>query len=316
MDDFLGIDFFGLVGWLALLVGAMVVILIILMTWTAISDKVQMKKKHHHSAKGDGDSYGYFAPNAVSKMLDVLKRLIARIFGRRERASDSTTGQGIEERDAQEQDAIDLLREILWKLGEVQKALVELVNQNERHQDAVLDALKRPRNLAEEQPRRSVTQQINYQKPQNKPRPEGGISSYHKEPWLDALSSLYNSGIENPDLQSQFKRHYQTIRIGVVNAEQRSRDPNIDPQFREMSAGDYWAVRMDNGQQYAVVLRFNLSIEMANYGPGAIEWAFECLGYVPGKPYRRVRLNRPAIFLREGENWIVSAPGELDFSWG
>lgn len=156
---------------------------------------------------------------------------------------------------------------------------------------------------------------------QHKRTPESRAprQQYTHEGPVEILCNLYNQGVENPSHRTEFKDRYRPDRIGTSNAMARRRDPTIDPEFQLANDGDYYAITevIQGSKYYAVVPKFDLTLQESNYGPGAMSLVFQCPNYDPQMSYRHVRVVRPAAFERDAsQNWKLKKQGELDLGQG
>jgi hypothetical protein len=136
---------------------------------------------------------------------------------------------------------------------------------------------------------------------------------------LEKLVSAYHAALKNENERSRFREIYRISRIGVLNAMERRRDSNLYPVFQTASDGDYYAIEIgDQGRtKFAVVPRFDLTLQESNYVPGAIGIVFNCSGFNPNLRYRHFRLISPAFFAQAaGENWNLIETGELELGEG
>lgn len=286
------------------------------------SDKTRLPTQ---LSKENGDSYFFPSYNKLwAKVLSMFRRMEG--LGIRKKEEENSKWDDIVQEAyscsnsmeaSPQQELLEGIRGIYWQLDEIRRSLAKLVEQNERYQSTFSTELKETRSLVEEPLRRDAGYQTDNQRGYQWLQQTESRPSYRKDLPLESLCRLYNAGVDDPGRQQEFRQKYKPTRIVVVNFMERTRDPNIVPQFKERNDGDYEVIRTEDGD-YAVVPRFNLPISEANYGPGAIEKVFNCLNYVPGKTYHRVRVNHPAIFDRFGENWEIrdNGKGELDFSRG
>lgn len=132
---------------------------------------------------------------------------------------------------------------------------------------------------------------------------------------LEQFIDLYNEAVKDPSIRNEFNSKYNPIRMGVKNFQDRRVNPKIAAQFENWDSGDYIIVKvnLDEGTRYVSVPRFDLPIQDANYGPGAIGQVFNCPGYKPQFQYLDSMVVRPAFF-EQGDNrnqWILKEQGEL-----
>ncbi|MFH0992055.1 MAG: hypothetical protein V1799_18775 [bacterium] len=136
---------------------------------------------------------------------------------------------------------------------------------------------------------------------------------------IQELISSYNAALRNENDRSSFRNAFRMSRIRVQNAMERRTDSNLKPVFQSASDGDYYAIdlRAQSSNKFAVVPRFDLTLQELNYGPGAIGLVFRCLGFDSNLRYRSFALIRPAYFTHStGETWNLVDPGELQVGEG
>lgn len=136
---------------------------------------------------------------------------------------------------------------------------------------------------------------------------------------LQELVSTYNAALGNETERSRFRDIYRVSRIGVQNAMERRRDSSLPPLFQTASEGDYYAIdiRDQGSSKFAIVPRFDLTLQESNYILGAIGTVFRCSGFNANLRYRHFKLDRPAFFSRGfDESWNLVEPGELNIGEG
>lgn len=99
---------------------------------------------------------------------------------------------------------------------------------------------------------------------------------------------------------------------------ERRQDLNIAPIFQNAEDGDYYAVETEEfGRgRYAVLPRFDLTLQEFNYGPGAMGEVFDCPNYNSQLRYRSVKVIKPARFEQVGQSWKKIDVGRLDVGRG
>ncbi len=130
------------------------------------------------------------------------------------------------------------------------------------------------------------------------------------------LIVLYNQAVDDRTARGEFQQQFRPLRIGTINAAERRRDPGLPPEYKEASDGNFLAIEDSKRMSYLIVPRFDLTVKEANYGAGAIGTIFDCGDWNPLLSYSRVMLQRPAVFERSGETWLLKAPGVLDLGQG
>lgn len=127
------------------------------------------------------------------------------------------------------------------------------------------------------------------------------------------ILDLYNRAVIDTFARTQFREQFQPIRIGTMNAVERTGNPTIDPEFRETTDGDFFACAIYGRNEYAVMPRLGLTIEAVSYNAGALGVVFnKTQGHDPKLFYSSYRVRQPATFKREGDRWELLTPGELD----
>jgi hypothetical protein len=122
--------------------------------------------------------------------------------------------------------------------------------------------------------------------------------------------------VDDRNRRGEFQERFHPLRIGTVNASDRRRDPNLPPEYREASDGNFLAIEESRRLGYLIVPRFDLTIKEANYEAGAIGTVFYCRGWDPLLSYSRVMLRRPAIFEKNGNAWSLKSAGVLELGQG
>jgi hypothetical protein len=206
------------------------------------------------------------------------------------------------------------------------ESLAEDIKQLELAQQGLSDrltALDGSPDTGQEQPPPKKLKTVE-EKEKHRAHKEEKVASQSRKatPWqasFDAISQLYNDAVDNQSARQRFREVYETTRIGPSNAMARRRDPNIEPEFQTLSDGDYYAVplRESSSNYYAVIPRFDLAFQESSYGPGAMNWVFDCPDFNPQKRYSHVRVIRPALFMPDtGNSWTRKGRGELNLGQG
>jgi len=130
------------------------------------------------------------------------------------------------------------------------------------------------------------------------------------------LIVLYNQAVDDRNARGEFQQRFRPLRVGTINAADRRRDPSLPPEYKEASDGNFLAIEDSKRMSYLIVPRFDLTVKEANYGAGAIGTIFDCGDWNPLLSYSRVMLERPAVFERSGETWLLKEPGVLDLGQG
>jgi hypothetical protein len=124
---------------------------------------------------------------------------------------------------------------------------------------------------------------------------------------------LYNRAVIQSSVREEFREKYQPVRIGTVNAEERTRNPTIASEFRETTDGDFFALPIRGTDKCSVLPRLGLTIEAVSYGAGAVGEVFgKTSDYDPKLFYSRYAVCTPATFRKLGERWDLIEAGKLD----
>jgi hypothetical protein len=130
--------------------------------------------------------------------------------------------------------------------------------------------------------------------------------------------ALYNRAVTDQLSREEFRERFKPLRIGTLNAVERSQNPTLQPEISETTDGNLFASVVSDDNQYAVVPRLGFTIEAVSYGAGALGDVFsETDGHDPKLYYSRYRVVKPAIFKkRADDNWELESPGKLDLGPG
>ncbi|HKV42202.1 MAG TPA: hypothetical protein VJX67_23570, partial [Blastocatellia bacterium] len=94
---------------------------------------------------------------------------------------------------------------------------------------------------------------------------------------FEGLTNAYNAGISGGNLRDEFVSSYQPKRLGIANAQDRGRDPTIEPVFAMSGQGEYLAAQLDGSTgQYAVFPRYGLLIEEGFLFESGMDYVFDC----------------------------------------
>lgn len=119
------------------------------------------------------------------------------------------------------------------------------------------------------------------------------------------LVRLYNRGVDNRTTRHEFWEKFSVTRIDNNNAVAQRMGEVSEPDFRESSRGDFLAVENSDNQTYLVVPQFDTTITSEAFNEGGIGFVFDCPNYNPQSAYSVVKVEKPAIFRREGERWFL-----------
>jgi len=155
---------------------------------------------------------------------------------------------------------------------------------------------------------------VELKKPSERP-----LENYVIEPNdLDACMHLYNVAIGDEQKQGEFNKRFKpNIRIDVINAADRSRNPSIEPQFQSSNSGDLFVVEIEGVRptSFVVFPRFELTIYESNYRAGAFGEVFECPGFNHQSRYTVHHIVSPAFFsMGHAGTWTLEKKGELKLS--
>lgn len=124
------------------------------------------------------------------------------------------------------------------------------------------------------------------------------------------ITQLYNRGVDDRSDRDLFREKYAIIRLGNNKAVELRLGEVIEPEFRELDNGNLLAVS-DNDGSFYVLPRFDTTLNSSAYNEGGFDYVFDCPDYNSELAYTIVRVKRPAIFRRYGDNWTRIAKGEL-----
>ena len=127
----------------------------------------------------------------------------------------------------------------------------------------------------------------------------------------------YNAGIKDRQAWGHFLDIYrENCKIDVVNAEERYRNPqaDINPIFKNNSAGFYLVCYIEAVRLYAVVPVYGLVVEPSTYTAGALGEVFKCSNFDNHRNYQIMELIVPAIFEPDDkkETWTLKDEGILE----
>ena len=136
--------------------------------------------------------------------------------------------------------------------------------------------------------------------------------NYQTESLSSQITTLYNRGINERSDRDLFWERFSITRIGNANSVAQRLGEVSAPDFREAGNGDFLAIESDN-QSYFVVPLFDTTITPSAFNEGGISYAFDCGNYDLQTARSILRINKAAIFRREGEKWFLveGRKGEL-----
>jgi len=133
-----------------------------------------------------------------------------------------------------------------------------------------------------------------------------------EENQMQIFCRRYNDEVDG--LNREFTDYYRPTRIGVENAMDRRKNPDISPKFITAPDGDYYAIENERDRQFMVVPRLGMVFQESSYGPGAMGFVFECPDYNPQLRYHQVKVVEPAFFEPDSarQYWKLRDKGKLD----
>lgn len=136
--------------------------------------------------------------------------------------------------------------------------------------------------------------------------------SFQSKSFSSQITTLYNRGINERSDRDLFWETFSIIRISNANAVAQGLGEVSEPDFREAGNGDFLAIEKDN-QSYYVVPLFDTTITPSAYNEGGISYAFDCGIYDLQSARSILRVNKAAIFRRDGGQWFLvdGGKGEL-----
>lgn len=144
----------------------------------------------------------------------------------------------------------------------------------------------------------------------------GETESYSYEPRPNfqepsaQITQLSNRGVDDRSDRDLFREKYAIIRLGNNKAVELRLGEVVEPEFRELDNGNFLAISSPNGSFY-VLPRFDTTLNSSAYNESGFGYVFDCPDYNPDMAYTIVRLKRPAIFRRDGDNWTRIEKGAL-----
>lgn len=132
---------------------------------------------------------------------------------------------------------------------------------------------------------------------------------------LHTCLRMYNAALTSQEEMSRFFDQYWYIRVDVINAVERRRNPSLKPVFQSADNGDYYVVKLQikGRASFAVLPRFGLVIRESTYIDGAFGDVFDCPGFNQRFYYRIGQVIQPAYFSKESDdNWKLIKKGELE----
>jgi hypothetical protein len=127
------------------------------------------------------------------------------------------------------------------------------------------------------------------------------------------IRDLYNDSLADQGRRIEFRERFHPVTISVVNAVDRRRDQNLAPVYQTSSDGNFLAVSLGSGGEYAVFPNFGVALEESSHGEGAMGEVFPCSEFDRRYNYPNIRVEIPAIFVKKGDGgWELSTEGVLN----
>lgn len=133
---------------------------------------------------------------------------------------------------------------------------------------------------------------------------------YNYETPYEQIIQLYNRGVNDRAARDKFRDEYLITRLGNNKAVEQRLGEVASPEFRKLDNGNFLAISAADGSFY-VLPWFDTTLNSSAYNEGGFGYVFDCPDYNPEMAYTVVRVKRPAIFQRDGDNWTRTEKGEL-----
>lgn len=104
------------------------------------------------------------------------------------------------------------------------------------------------------------------------------------------------------------------LEFGCSNADDRLRNPHLNPVFTTMPSGSCWAFA--SGEDWLAIPKLGLRIDEYNFNAAALNTVFECSGYDLRRTASCLRLIKPAFVRKSGDRWEVRKPGHVELIYG
>lgn len=134
-------------------------------------------------------------------------------------------------------------------------------------------------------------------------------SNYNRS--LDVASEIlqtYNQAVLDRAARPKFWNQYSYVTLGNVNAVDQRLGTASKAEFREVSNGDFIAIRLRE-EKYFVFLQFDLTLTPQKFKESGISSAFELPDYDGNSSHSNIEIKKPAIFERFGSEWKPSQKG-------
>jgi len=128
----------------------------------------------------------------------------------------------------------------------------------------------------------------------------------------DEFIRQYNQAFIDRKQRQQFWDNYKNFfYFGNKNAAAQARGEDTSFDFRTKDGGDFIAVKLPNDDNFFVVPRFDTTINNTTFNEGGFGEVFECFNYLPDHSYSLLKIEKPAVFRQNGDQWILVDPGKM-----
>ncbi|MFN7923540.1 MAG: hypothetical protein U0Q16_25795 [Bryobacteraceae bacterium] len=130
---------------------------------------------------------------------------------------------------------------------------------------------------------------------------------------IRTLIQAFNECLDKPDNQYEFYARFKDRQeFGCVNADARTKNPDIAAQFRTMPSGSCWAFKF--GPHWYAVPKLDVSMNDYFYGgPGGLHTVFECKNLSTQNLGRRIELAEAARIRPVDGSWEIADKGKFTF---
>ena len=140
--------------------------------------------------------------------------------------------------------------------------------------------------------------------PETRPASSNGL-----EQLTNAFNALANQeGYPAKVARGEFVQRYKVQTFNCVNSEARMSEPVPPPEFVTSTNGEYWAVPL-SGNSFLVFP--NVKNYSNSYHAERAMGAVFKSNFVAGRTYKKIIVEKPAIFDCNGANWFLKAQGVL-----
>lgn len=128
----------------------------------------------------------------------------------------------------------------------------------------------------------------------------------------DDFIRQYNQAFIDRKQRQQFWDNYKNVcYFGNKNAAAQARGENLNFDFRTKDGGDFIAVKLPNDANFLVVPRFDTTISNTTFHEGGFGEVFQCFNYLPNHSYSLLKVEKPAVFRQNGDQWILVDQGKM-----